>query len=120
MAPSAPLGSIGLGTMGEPMALNLMRTGTPLVVWNRSPSKCRALAGAGAAVATGPADVFTRCEFVFLMLRDAAAIDAVLERTDGAVRYNRAHRIPDAPRTMRDHATPPNPTINDAQPTPVS
>jgi 3-hydroxyisobutyrate dehydrogenase len=100
MAPAAPLGFIGLGTMGEPMALNLVRTGTPLVVWNRSPSKCRVLADAGAAVATGPADVFTRCEFVILMLRDAAAIDAVLGRSDDAVRCRVAGR------TLINMATP--------------
>jgi 3-hydroxyisobutyrate dehydrogenase len=94
------LGFIGLGTMGEPMALNLVRSGTPLVVWNRSPSKCRILADAGAAVATNPADVFARCEFVILMLRDGAAIDAVLDRTDGAF------GCPLAGRTLINMATP--------------
>ncbi len=39
--PSAPVGFIGLGAMGEPMALNLVKAGgAPLLVWNRSPSKC--------------------------------------------------------------------------------
>lgn len=33
-----PLGFIGLGVMGRPMALNLARAGTDLVVWNRSPA----------------------------------------------------------------------------------
>ncbi len=30
------LGFIGLGVMGQPMALNLVRAGTELIVWNRS------------------------------------------------------------------------------------
>jgi len=35
---SQRIGFIGLGTMGEPMALNLAKAGTPLYVWNRTPS----------------------------------------------------------------------------------
>jgi 3-hydroxyisobutyrate dehydrogenase len=54
------IGFIGLGTMGEPMALNLVKAGTPLLVWNRTPAKARALELAGAAVAVDPEEVFTR------------------------------------------------------------
>jgi 3-hydroxyisobutyrate dehydrogenase len=100
MPSSPPLGFIGLGTMGEPMALNLVSTGTPLVVWNRSPSKCSVLADAGAAVATDPTDVFGRCEFVILMLRDSTAIDAVLARSYGSI------GCPIAGRTLINMATP--------------
>jgi 3-hydroxyisobutyrate dehydrogenase len=84
VSPSVPVGFIGLGTMGVPMALNLVKAGTPLLVWNRTASKCRILAEAGAAVAQDPADVFARCEVVFLMLVDGAAMDAVLARGDRA------------------------------------
>ncbi len=77
---TTPMGFIGLGAMGEPMALNLVKAGTPVVVWNRSPSKCCILAAAGAAVASDPAEVFMRCEVVFLMLADGVAMDAVLAR----------------------------------------
>lgn len=79
------LGFIGLGTMGEPMALNLLKSGAPLVVWNRSASKSRILADAGASVAKDPVEVFARCECVILMLRDAAATDTVLGRGSKAV-----------------------------------
>jgi 3-hydroxyisobutyrate dehydrogenase len=82
--PRAPVGFIGLGAMGGPMALNLVRAGTSLVVWNRSPSKCGILAEAGAAVANDPAEVFARCDVVILMLVDGAAIDAVLARRNSA------------------------------------
>ncbi len=89
MIPCAPVGFIGLGSMGEPMALNLVKAGTPLLVWNRSPSKCGILAEAGAAVAKDPAEVFARCEVVILMLLDGAVMDAVLMRGDWAF----AHRV---------------------------
>ncbi len=78
--PPAPVGFIGLGTMGEAMAVNLVKAGTPLLVWNRSPSKCEILAKVGA----DPAEVFARCEVVFLMLVDGGAMDAVLARGDRA------------------------------------
>ncbi|MFK4106815.1 NAD(P)-dependent oxidoreductase [Streptomyces sp. NPDC019531] len=71
---------IGLGTMGQPMALNLARAGTPLAVWNRTPGRCEALRAAGAEVAASPADVFDRAGTVILMLADEAAVDAVLGR----------------------------------------
>lgn len=77
---SATVGFIGLGTMGEPMALNLARAGVPLMVWNRSPQKCEALADAGATVARDLGELFGRCRLLVLMLADGDAIDAVLER----------------------------------------
>jgi 3-hydroxyisobutyrate dehydrogenase len=80
MIPSAPVGFIGLGAMGEPMALNLVKAGTPLLVWNRSPLKCGVLAEAGAVVAKDQAEVFARCEVVILMLVDGTAMDSVLAR----------------------------------------
>ena len=78
-----PIGFIGLGLMGEPMALNLLRGDTPLVVWNRSPAKIDVLAKAGARVAKDSQEVFQRCEVVLLMLRNAEATDIVLGRQDG-------------------------------------
>ncbi|MDE1993665.1 MAG: NAD(P)-dependent oxidoreductase [Rhizobiaceae bacterium] len=83
-APSSPIGFIGLGSMGEPMALNLIKAGTQLVVWNRSPEKSAILAEAGAAVGKDVADVFTRCSIVILMLADDATMDMLLGRLDGS------------------------------------
>ncbi|GAA2577006.1 NAD(P)-dependent oxidoreductase [Winogradskya consettensis] len=68
---------LGLGVMGEPMALNLARAGTPLVVWSRrqpASDELRALMAPTAAEAIARADV------VLLMLANGAAIDAVLGR----------------------------------------
>jgi len=83
--PRYPIGFIGLGLMGEPMALNLLRASTPLVVWNRSPARSAVLAKAGALVAEDFQDVFQRCEVVILMLRDAEATDTVLGRRGGTI-----------------------------------
>ncbi|MFE6822324.1 NAD(P)-dependent oxidoreductase [Streptomyces sp. NPDC057690] len=74
------VGFIGLGVMGRPMALRLVRAGTPLVVWNRSAAPAEALRAAGAEVAADPADVFARADVVILMLADESAVDTVIGR----------------------------------------
>ncbi|MGW7512765.1 NAD(P)-dependent oxidoreductase [Streptomyces massasporeus] len=74
------VGFIGLGVMGQPMALNLARAGTRLVVWNRTPERCEPLRPAGAEVAASAGDVFRRASTVFLMLADETSVDAVLGR----------------------------------------
>ena len=74
------IGFIGLGAMGEPMALNLVKAGHRLVVWNRNAQRSRILAEAGATVANGPGEVFARCGTVLTMLADGDALDQVLGR----------------------------------------
>lgn len=74
------IGFIGLGVMGQPMALNLARAGMPLTVWNRTPHRCGPLRTAGAHVAADVDEVFDRCRVVVLMLAHEAAVDAVLRR----------------------------------------
>src|SRR4051812_5018839 len=66
--------------MGQPMALNLARAGTPLVVWNRTRSRCDPLRAAGATVADDRRAVFERANIILLMLANDGATDAVLER----------------------------------------
>lgn len=74
------IGFIGLGTMGQPMALNLRRAGQPLMVWNRTPERTAPLREAGAKVAADVGDLFAQCTTVLLMLENEAATDAVLGR----------------------------------------
>ena len=47
------IGFIGLGIMGRPMAMNLLKAGFSLTVQNRTAAKCRPLIEAGAAQAGG-------------------------------------------------------------------
>jgi len=74
------VGFIGLGNMGLPMALNMVRAGTPLLVWNRSRDKAELVGMAGATVADSPAHVFRDARTVFLMLANGTVIDEVLDR----------------------------------------
>jgi 3-hydroxyisobutyrate dehydrogenase len=79
------VGFIGLGLMGEPMAVNLVRAGVPLLVWNRTPGRDERLRSPGARVAGSPDEVFAECGIVFAMLADEAALDAVLGHENGTL-----------------------------------
>lgn len=81
--PSSTIGFVGLGIMGQPMALNLVRAGTRLIVWNRTAAKAAPLTNMHAELASCPDEVFRRANTVILMLADGAVTDAVLRR-DGA------------------------------------
>ncbi len=75
-----PVGFVGIGLMGTPMARNLVRAGIDLVVWNRTRERLAPLVDEGADAAASVDDVFARCPTVVLMLVNEAATDAVLER----------------------------------------
>ncbi len=71
------VGFLGLGVMGRPMAANLARAGTDLIVWTRSPDVG---APPGAVRAANPAEVFNLADVVLVMLANAEAVDSVLGR----------------------------------------
>jgi 3-hydroxyisobutyrate dehydrogenase len=75
------IGFIGLGTMGFPMAKNLLKSGQEIMVWNRTLSKSQELARDGATVAKSVQDVFQACSIVFIMLANGHVMDHVLERS---------------------------------------
>lgn len=74
------IGFIGLGVMGQPMALNLARAGLDLIVWNRSPERAQPLRDAGAHVATTVDELFDAADTVFVMLINEQVTDTVLGR----------------------------------------
>lgn len=74
------VGFIGIGLMGQPMALNLLHGGVALTVWNRTIEKCHPLKESGALIAPTARDVFRSCATIILMLIDDKSIDTVLER----------------------------------------
>jgi len=87
-----PIGFIGLGVMGLPMALRLAGADIELIVWNRSRERSERLRAAGATVARSPAEVFAQAHTVILMLADADATDAALGRGTLAFAANVAGR----------------------------
>ena len=72
------IGFIGLGIMGNAMALNLVSAGEAVVVWNRTMSRADEVVAAGASLASSPADVARSCDVVFLCVSDTPDVDAVV------------------------------------------
>ena len=79
------VGFIGLGLMGRPMGLNLLKAGFPLTVWNRTRGRTEPLAAAGAAVGTSPREVAERSDVVITIVSDPPALEAVLWGAEGAI-----------------------------------
>lgn len=77
------IGWIGLGQMGTPMALNLVKAGFEIYAYNRTPDKASALAAAGATILSSPAEVVAGADITFLMLADAGAVRSVLLQEQG-------------------------------------
>ncbi len=77
----ATLGWVGLGAMGSRMARRLIDAGHPVVGWNRTPGKARAVAGL--AVAATPRAVAEASDVVFTMVTDDDALRAVTLGRDG-------------------------------------
>src|SRR5205085_8194420 len=57
MAGREHVGFIGLGIMGRPMSLNLLRAGYPMTVHSRSAAPVEELVGEGARRAESPSEV---------------------------------------------------------------
>ncbi len=78
------VGFIGLGSMGQGMARNLLRAGHRVTVWNRTRERAEALAADGAALARTPAEA-ARAGIVITMIADDRAVEAVVYGPDGVL-----------------------------------
>ena len=72
------IGFIGLGIMGRPMALNLLKGGHQLSVWARRAESMQPLLDAGASGAVSPAEVARGQDLVISMVADAPDVAEVM------------------------------------------
>ncbi len=79
------LGYIGLGKMGMPMAINLLKAGYPLIVHNRSQGKVQELVRLGARAARSPSQVAAGSDAVFTNLPDTPDVLEVVLGKDGII-----------------------------------
>jgi len=82
------IGFIGLGSMGLPMASNLLTAGHKLRIYNRTASKADPLIKRGAELMSNPAAVASPGGVVITMLADDAAVEGVVVGVDTI-----AHRL---------------------------
>lgn len=64
---------LGLGAMGSRMAMNLVKAGHQVTVWNRSAKAAAPLVAAGATQAATPKEAAAGQDFVIAMVRDNGA-----------------------------------------------
>jgi 3-hydroxyisobutyrate dehydrogenase-like beta-hydroxyacid dehydrogenase len=83
------VGFIGMGTMGHPMAQNLLKKGYKLTIYNRTIEKTEFLKQQGATVANSPKEVTLQSDIVFTMLTADTAVEEVVLGENGIV--NGAH-----------------------------
>lgn len=79
------IGFIGLGTMGAPMASNLLKQGYEVTVYNRTIAKSESLVTQGATVATTPRKAIEGVNTVITMVSDDNSIRAIYEGEDGVL-----------------------------------
>jgi 3-hydroxyisobutyrate dehydrogenase len=76
---------LGTGTMGAPMARNLLRAGFGVRVWNRTMAKAAPLAANGAFPAFDPAEAATGADVLITMLTDGASVEDTMTGPEGAL-----------------------------------
>lgn len=76
---------IGMGTMGEPMALNILKTGFDLTVHNRTRQKEEAVARAGASRAETPADAAKKSDVIVTCVSDTPDVQEVILGNAGVI-----------------------------------
>src|SRR3954447_16562102 len=104
-----PVGFIGLGNLGLPIATNVLALGHPLRVYNRTSDKAAPLVSKGATLADTPAATATRGGIVFSVVSDDAALEAVAGDAlaaalgPGGVHVSVSTVLPATSRKLADH-----------------
>ena len=80
---ASTVGFIGLGLMGKPMALNLLKKGFPVIAHSRSRGPVDEAVAAGATAAGSPAEVARSASVIITMLPDGPDVAKVLEADNG-------------------------------------
>jgi 3-hydroxyisobutyrate dehydrogenase len=77
------IGFIGLGVMGKKMALNILKAGYELTVYDVVENNVKDMVTEGASSATSPSDLASKSEVVFTSLPNSAIVEAVVLGENG-------------------------------------
>jgi 3-hydroxyisobutyrate dehydrogenase len=82
------VGFIGMGIMGLPMTLNLLKSRFKVTVWNRTAGKCDEARAAGASVADSPAGLASlKPQVICINVKDTPDVEAVLFGEQGVATH---------------------------------
>lgn len=79
------VGFIGMGIMGRPMALNLLKAGFDVTVYNRTRSKAQPVVAAGAKEAASPRELAAGVDFIITCVTGPEDVKAVVLGKDGVI-----------------------------------
>ncbi|MSO82865.1 MAG: NAD(P)-dependent oxidoreductase [Acidobacteria bacterium] len=79
------IGFIGLGVMGRPMALHLLKAGYPLSVYARRPAAAAPVVAVGAVWCLTPADLASRSDVVITNVTATSDVEQVLLGDGGGI-----------------------------------
>src|ERR1700724_2611226 len=81
------LGFIGLGSLGTPIALNLLDSGHELYIYNSTASKVAPLEKKGAIACDHIAALAKQCRIVFTIVSDDAALNSICGGENGLLQH---------------------------------
>ena len=87
------IGFIGVGVMGKPMAINLMKAGYPLTVFDLNPNPLKELQAKGASVAHSSKEVAEKTEIVITMLPNSGDVEKVILKEKGVIEGLKSNSI---------------------------
>ncbi|MGO4821495.1 MULTISPECIES: NAD(P)-dependent oxidoreductase [unclassified Flavobacterium] len=87
------IGWVGLGNMGNPMVMNLLKAGYEVSVFNRTKDKEAALITEGAKAATSLKDIIDNNDVIITMLSNDAAVKEVFEGEGGLLSANCSGKV---------------------------
>jgi len=79
------IGFIGLGIMGKPMSLNLLKAGYDLVVYDINEAAVDEVVAAGAKAGTSPKDVAAKTDVIITMVPNSPQVKEVVLGADGII-----------------------------------
>ena len=79
------IGFVGLGIMGKPMALNLLKAGFDVIAYNRTEDKVDAIINAGGKKGKTPKEIAEQSDIIITMVSDSPDVQEVILGENGIV-----------------------------------
>ncbi|MCK4864505.1 MAG: 2-hydroxy-3-oxopropionate reductase [Gammaproteobacteria bacterium] len=80
------IGFIGLGIMGQPMALNILNSGHSVWVYARRPAMMKPLTDAGATACSSSTEVAANTDIIFICVSDTQDVEKVILGEEGILK----------------------------------
>ena len=87
------IGFIGLGLMGFPMCLNLIKAGMKVVATTRSANSLEAISKARAKTVKSPIKAAEKADIVIIMVANSSAVESVLHGSEGVLKGIRSNSL---------------------------